>query len=469
MRIALINPPIRINEPPRHPPYGLALLGSLADLEGYEVLILDCQAFRLHHEVVRAELRGEAPLDVIGVGGFIPSYRYVKFLLPFLRKDHPDALLVSGGGAVTSLQEDMMRWVPEIDVGVVGEGERTFMELLEHTGDRDFSGVKGVLYREDGEIVRTPPRPLMTEEELNELPYPKFDLLPLEEVYWKFSGVAFSPEALTSKRRLPLLSSRGCPFVCKFCLELMTGESRTNYSFEQGPKIRFHSADYVVDMIKWMRLRYATDFVNFLDECFTADKERATEICHRLEDEGLSDVVKWGCTAHPSHVDPELLKTLRDGGCTYLDLGFESADDRILKEVRKGTTVERNRQVLRWCLEARVQPITNFIYGFPGTDIQSVYNDARFWRDNGILVRPFWLGVYPKTSYWEEYKERILEQFDGDYEKFVEACEKDTDSILCNITSLDTPTLIGLREMAITHDLKGIKKLAELKGVKLDE
>ena len=470
VRVALINPPIRTKQPPMHPPYGIALLAAIADQEGYEVVVLDVNAFRLHHEVVRSELRSEKPIDIIGIGGFIPSYRWIKFILPFLRRDFPDSLFVVGGGAMTALQEDMMKWCPEIDVGVIGEGEKTFLELLRHVekGVPDLRQIKGILYREDGEIVRTPPRPLMTEEELDELPYPKFDLLPLEEVYWKYSSIAFSPEALQSKRRLPILSSRGCPMACKFCSDTLAGCSRTNYDPSKGAKVRFHSAKYVVEMMKWMRMRYAVDFINFLDECFTANRKRVYELCDLIIEEGLNEVIKWGCTAHPIHVDPELLSVLKEAGCTYLDLGFESGDDRVLREMRKGSTVERNRRVLKWCIRAGINPITNFIWGFPSDDLQSIYNTVKFWRDNGIICQPFWLAPYPKTQYFEEHRERILEQYDGDLEKFVMALEADTDTMVVNLTKFDDPTIIGLRELAIRHDLKRIKRYAEKMGVKLD-
>ncbi|MBW2671907.1 MAG: B12-binding domain-containing radical SAM protein [Deltaproteobacteria bacterium] len=500
-RIMLVNSPIRTSEPPKHIPYGLAILAALADSTGHEVGILDVNAFRLNRELIRRDLKAEAadkPLDLIGVSGLVTTYGFQKEIIPWLRRDHPGAVIVAGGGCASSIPGEMLEWIPELDMVCIGEGEKTFMEILDHLEDRDFSKVKGIWYREDLEdwprpskkharkvekkakemvaarrrgevgVVKNPIRPLMSEEELDQLPYPAWELLPMEEVYFKNSPLALSAEALAAKRRIDLISERGCPYSCTFCFHNYMGGDRLPDGSRLKPLVRYQSARYAVGLIKYARIKMGIDFVSILDENFLANRKRALEFCDLMEEEELVGVVKWGCLGGPQTVDPELLARLREAGCTYISFGFESADPRRLKEIKKPHTVEQMSNALRWTIKSGINPITTFMVGYPEEDLVSIYETARFWVKNGIECVPFFITPYPGTELFKKHREAILRQHGGDMERFVLALG-DATKLVANLTRFSDPEILGLRDLMVSHDLERIRRFAAKRGVELEE
>ena len=256
--------------------------------------VFDNNAYRLSHAEVIKQIEG-IHWDLISIGSLITTYIWQKKMFHLLRKHFPKITLLAGGGLATSLQRDLMEWVPELDLLCVGEGERTVTQILDNFDSKIWENVSGIYYREKGEIRRTRPQKLLTEDELSLLPYPKFDLLPLD-IYFKNSGIPLSPEAISSKRRLSIETSRGCPFQCSFCIDLPTGTPRNlEYSnnedlfvdsFKDRKKVRYYHPEWVIGLIKHLRIKYAVDFLNFTDENFTINKKYALHFCDCLEKEG---------------------------------------------------------------------------------------------------------------------------------------------------------------------------------------
>ncbi len=456
-RILLINSPIRESQPPKNIPYGLSLIAAVLDRAGEEVVLLDANAYRLSVDEVIEEVKG-SNFDLIGLSGLVTTYRFQKNLIPQLRENFPDAYIISGGGCATSIPREMLTWVPELDLCAIGEGERTIIDIVEHIKDRDFTDVLGVIHRDsDGKIIENPPRPLMTQAELDQLPYPALDLLPMEDIYFRNSSIALSREALESRRRVDVISERGCPWGCTFCFHNVGGR-----------KVRYQSPKYVVEMIKHFRLRYAIDFVTLMDENMLANKKRAMEFCDLYEEAGLADVLKWGSTGHPNTIDPEILPRLKECGCTYLEIGGESADNRILREIKKFTTVERLQSALESTLKAGINPVMNFMIGYEGEDLQSIYNTTKFWIKNGFQIYPFIITPYPGSELYYKNLDKILEQYDGNLENYILALG-DATELTVNISKFSDPELLGLRELMVKNDLVRLKRFARLKNMELDE
>ncbi len=500
-RIIFVNSPILLQEPARHIPYGIGILSALAAKAGFEVGILDANAFRLNQELIRRYLKAEAsqkPIDLIGISGLVTTYGFQKEIIPWIRKDLPDTLIVAGGGCASSIPREMLEWIPELDMVCVGESEKTFFDILSHLEDRDFSRVDGIYYKADlqdwpgshykhhkkrerrirqmmmtraqgeVEIIENSLRPLMTEKELNNLPYPAWNLLPMEEVYFPNSPLELSSEALQCKRRIDVISERGCPYRCTFCHHNYMGGDLLPDGTRLEPFVRWQSARYVVDMIKYARIRMAIDFVSFLDENFLANRERALEICRLLEEEDLVGVVKWGCLGEPQTIDAELLGRLKEAGCTYISYGFESANKDRLREIRKPHTVYQMQKALDMTVKAGVNPITAFMVGYSGETLESIYDTVKFWVRNDIQCVPFFITPYPATELFEKNKETILSQYDGDYQKFLEALG-DPYKHTVNLTRFSVPEILGLRDLMVTHDLKRIREYAKSRNVEIKD
>lgn len=475
LKVLLIVPPIKPHDPPYNIPLGTAYIAAVVDSLGHDVAVFDNNAYRLPHEEVINQVRGEA-WDIIGIGSLVTTYVWQKKMFNLLRKEFPDALLIAGGGLTTSLKRDLMGWIPEIDILCVGEGERTMSQILANFDGRSWKNVKGIYYKEDGKICETPPQPLLSPEELSQLPFPKYDLLPLDEVYFKHSGIPLSPEAMVAKRRLSMETSRGCPFRCSFCIDLPSGSSRTRFRAPPGgssAKIRCYDPTWVVRLMKHLRFKYAVDFLTFADESFTASKKNVMELCDLMVKEGFTDLdppLYWGSTAHVNTLDREMLERLKEAGCCYLDLGIESMNADILsKAIGKGSTPARNEWAVNECLKVGIYPITNFMTGFPEDTIQSYYDNTKFWIKHKIEVGPFFATPYPGTEMFERNKDKILTQC-GSLENFVIKCEQDPSiKFVVNLTRYGDDELMELREMMTAHDLDGLKKFAERKGEKISE
>src|SRR6267142_2771419 len=177
-KILFVNPVIREEDDPRHVPYGEALLAAIAIREGHQVQVFDANAWRTSDAVVAQVLRADR-WDVIAIGGITTAYRSIKHIVAMAREFAPQALLVAGGGFLTSMPRDIMRFLPSIEVGFVGEAFGSFPEVLRRldAGNRDWAAVDGLAWRDSaGRIVVN--REVSLLMELDTLPYPAWELFP---------------------------------------------------------------------------------------------------------------------------------------------------------------------------------------------------------------------------------------------------------------------------------------------------
>ncbi len=486
-KILFINPVIREEDDPRHVPYGLALMASIADKLGHDVQVFDANAWRPSDRDLQEALEADH-WDIVATGGITTAYGYIKKSVQFARQYAPHALIVAGGGVLTSMPHDIMKFVPEIDVGVVGEGFKTWPEILHcvERGEQDWSKVKGIIYRDaNGKVQLTSPRPLLTMEELDRLSYPAWDFFPLD-IYFRNSCILLSEEVMQAKRRLDINTSYGCSLICRFCFHLgLTGELEytegpegLDVTFTHKRNIRWHSPRYIVNLVKHAKERFGVDFIAFLDENLmtmnvSTGGKWIPEICDLWINEGLQprcvregiphdpntcEGVHWGGTSHATLVRPEVLKRMKQAGCTYLDYGLETFSDRLLKTIGKGATAKTNENGVRMTMEAGIRPIPNQIIGFPDEFFDSIRTCVEAWERTGIVAKPFFATPYPGSEWYYVYKDRILEQYDGDLEAFLldlGDATKITAVISANFNAVE---LLGLRELMVKRDLKRINE-----------
>ena len=185
-KILMINPIVREEDDPKHIPYGLSLLAAIAIEKGHAVQLYDENAWRKGPDVV-AQVVSADDWDVIAIGGLTTTYNAVKRILKVCREIAPKAFIIVGGGILTSMPLEIMAWLPQIDLGIMGEAFVTWPDVLGKIDRKefDFSKTLGVCYRDkDGKPVLTPVRPNI--HDMDVLPYPAWDLLPLE-IYFKNS------------------------------------------------------------------------------------------------------------------------------------------------------------------------------------------------------------------------------------------------------------------------------------------
>jgi radical SAM superfamily enzyme YgiQ (UPF0313 family) len=488
-RVLFINPVVREGDLARHVPYGIALLAAIAMREGHKVQVYDWNAWRLGDEVLQQVLEAD-PWDVVATGGISTTYECVRKICGMAEQYAPQATIVVGGGLLTAMPRDIMRLIPQIDVGVIGEAFVTFPEILARLDAEacDPALIPGVIYRNaEGTLSMSPERPLI--HDLDSLPYPAWELFPVEDIYFGDNSQAlFSEEGMLARRRLDINASYGCSLVCKFCFHLgIAGDlkyvqdehGQTDVLFDApgsySRNIRYHSPQYIVGLAKFAYERYHVDFIAFLDENMmtmdTFSKHTWMKgICDLWIKEGLQPTcvrdgvphdencrgVHWSGTSHATLCNPQILRTMREAGCSHLVYGYESFSKQILKRLGKGSTPETNTRSFFWTLEAGIRPIPNQIIGFPTEDFESMRDSMKAWERLGIVVRPFFATPYPGSEWFHVYRDRILDQYGGDLEAFLLDLG-DATKVTGNIChNFDAVELYGLRELMVNLDYKRI-------------
>jgi len=482
-KVLFINPIVREEEEPKHIPMGIAQLASIAIREGHQVQIYDQNAWRQDDDIVAQVLRSDK-WDMIGVGGITTAYASIKKIIKLSKSICPNSLIALGGGVLTSIPNEVMKWLPEVDIGFVGESYNTIIDVLDALDSKsyDLKNIKGLIVRDKEKIIFTPQRELL--HNLDLLPYPAYELFPLEEVYFKNSSLMYSEEGMLATRRMDINGSLGCSLVCKFCYHLgIAGDMRYkkdksgkvyDVEFDEEKnytrKIRFHSPDYIINQAVFLKKKYDVNFIYFLDENFmTMDvyskRTWLKDICKGWKEAGLVPKKKkdgtwtgvyWSGTSHATLCNPEVLKMMADHGCSHLVYGYEHFDDRILKTIGKGSTRKTNLRSFFWTLKSGIRPIPNQMIGFPTEDFDSLRAQMRAWDDLGIVTKPHFATPYPGSLWFSEYRKEILSQYEGLGKKYGLADDLeayvldlgDASRVSAVISkNFNAVELIGLREM----------------------
>ena len=475
-KVLIINPVVREEDVPRHIPYGEAMLAAIAIQQGHQVAVYDANAWRQPISKVADACKAD-DWDAICIGGLTTTYNCIKQCCKIIKATSPKSVLIAGGGFLTSMPQEIMEFIPEIDIGIVGEAFNSFPTVLKQIDehDLDWTGTRGIIYR-DGHF------PLLNDavvlvNNLDNLPHPAWHLFPLEEVYLKNSSSLYSEDAYHAKRRIDINGSFGCSLVCRYCWHLgTTGDmaiekhnDKNEVVFSFGRDIRYHSPDYIIDMVTVLKKKYKIDFANFLDENLmtmhtASGKKWLFEICEAWEKAGLVPVrgksgtdqpgIYWSGTSHASLYTTDLLDAMYEAGCTHLVYGLESFDPKILKKLGKGTNRANNIRSVIETMQSGIIPVPNIIIGFPEETFDSIRNTISALVELGIHAKPHFATAYPGSEWYYNYKQSIIDQYDGSLETYIEDlgdATKITGTISHNFTGVE---LLGLQEIVATRNLR---------------
>lgn len=351
MRVLLVNPSLDEKER-KNPlvgslfynamPLGICYLASSLLKEKIDVKLLDAAAeWKPHREVVK--FLKENNIDVVGITSTSSSFYRALGLAEEIKKVAGSSIpIILGGPHITAIPHHAMSF-SAFDYGVIGEGELTLVDLL-RTLDRggDLIQVKGIAFRQNGDLVLTPKRELIMDLDL--IPFPARHLLKRLDVY---------SSLLTDVRYIPkytILANRGCPFNCIFC-----------DSAAFGKRYRAPSPKYMADEVELLVKDFGAKEIAFVGTTFTVNRERTQEFCDILIDRGIK--VAWTVSTRADVLDKELLIKMMKAGCWDIRLGIESGNEEVLKFIGKRVSTEQVRNVAKWCEEIGMHSKGFFILG----------------------------------------------------------------------------------------------------------
>lgn len=296
--------------------------------------------------------------------------------------------VIVGGPHPTILPEQTLA-CEAIDAVGIGEGEETVRDYIECAGaGRDLAQVKGIWFKQDGKIVRNPPRPIL--QDLDLLPFPAVDLYETDTYIKAFVQLDSYRPGL---RGMSLVVSRGCPFRCGYCQPTLT----TLF----GSKVRIRSPGNVVKEIVLLRDRYGLDACYFQDDTLTVFKDWIREFCALMLQEQVRMV--WACNTRADTCDGELLSLMRRAGCVKLKVGIESVTDRIRNGIyRKNVTMEQVDTLIHDAGQVGIQVAGFFMLGAPGETVGEINDTIRYAVGSELVEANFSITTaLPMTSLWD--------------------------------------------------------------------
>jgi len=381
VKILLVNPPRKIFPCPEkfqvELPLGLLYLAAVLEQADYEVEILDAQLdcqqprheedFLIYgkpwHEI-ESEIRERKP-DLVGITShFSAEIENVLAIAQIVKKISPSLPTVIGGPHPSVQYSSFLKEESDVDVVVIGEGELTIIDLVKaYSTGGDLSGVKGIAYRKDGDIVVNPPREFIAD--LDVIPLPAYHLVDMER-YLHYKGLRY--DAFRFSSEVPMITSRGCPFNCVFCaIHALTGK-----------KWRAHSAEYIINHIDVILQKYGVQHISFTDDNLILDIDRFDRILNGLQERKLK--FSWDSRGiRADRLTLPLLQKMKDCGCTYLHIGIESGEQEVLDNViDKHLRLQDVIKAADMCHKVGVGLFGFYIIGFPGERKENMQKTVDF-------------------------------------------------------------------------------------------
>jgi len=354
MKVLLINPPSNAINPVL--PLGLAYLAAILEASQIPVDVIDAWAEGYSFEELGTEVAKRAP-DIVGISMISPIYAAAMRSVDIVR-EYSDAKIVVGGPHPSALPEQCLEDNPNIDFVIIGEGEKPLVELVTAFSEsgKHLSAISGLAYRDNHGIINTGHAERVSN--LDDLPFPARHLFPLKK---------YKTHPPYGKRNpyMTLITSRGCPYHCTYC-------SKSVY----GQKCQAMSPERVIVEIKHIIQEYSTKEIHFYDDDFTINMKRAEKICDLLIEEKID--ISWSCTTRVDLVDESLLKKMKKAGCWLISYGIETADPGILKEVKKGYSIEDVKNAFSLTKSAGIRTVAYLMVGLPGETRESIKKTIDF-------------------------------------------------------------------------------------------
>jgi len=365
-----------------YPPLGLLYIAAVLENDGHQVEIFDLFMEDLSSEQFTKTI---ASADAVGISVYMDNYRDVATISKIIKETEPTIPIILGGPHCIITKHRALNDIPQADISVISEGEQTVIEIVKYIqGKQKLSDIHGILYKEKNTIKTG--KPLRIIKDLDTLPVPARHLVE------KYDYGNFPWGFKYRKKFTSIITSRGCPFSCRFCARY--GNTIQGYAYRQ------RSAENVVKEIQEIDQRYNS--IMFVDDNFLADIRRAHKIFDMLLETGIdSDLMIMG--ARVDATNKELYTKMKKAGVKLIGYGIESGNQDVLDYYNKKITLQQIRNAVNLARKSGFKTFGTFIFGAPIETTKHIENTIKFAHSLKLDVALFGVLFYAMGSdLWKE-------------------------------------------------------------------
>jgi radical SAM superfamily enzyme YgiQ (UPF0313 family) len=334
--------------------------------ERYTVGIYDCGLPAHGRQHLLERIQAERP-GIIGFSTMCCEAEWMHELAGAVREAAPEAVILVGGPHPTVVGPEVLADA-SLDIAVIGEAERTIVELLAalDRGDEALSGVPGIAWRRNGELRRNEPRPFI--QCLDDLPRPAWDLVSFDD----YSSLDTWNGTLKWQPYAPVVTSRGCPYRCTYCHSIF------------GKTVRARSPENVVGELEHLAREHGVREVHIIDDVFNFDGPRLLRIAELIEQRGLRLAFAFPNGLRADLLDPELVAALRRMGTYKIHIGIETVTPRFQEMIRKDLEIEKVQRAIELADHEGIATGGYFMLGFPGETREEMMATIRFAAESRL-------------------------------------------------------------------------------------
>lgn len=321
---------------------------------------------------------------IIGISSKMNDISSVLILSKIAKEQNPEIKIIIGGPSATTCSSYLIN-NDNVDYLVLGEGEITSFDLINCilTGEdtpNNLKNINGIMYKDSIDIVQTTQRSLI--QNLDEIPFPDREALFYLDINNQIKNLYLNSDILTS---------RGCPYPCKFCACHTIWNTR---------KPRIRSNENIIDEILYLYNKYNQKEFIFWDDLFTINRDKIVDLCNKIIEKELN--IEWICLVRLNTIDKELLEIMKRAGCKQIQIGIESGNDRILSYIGKKISKKDILDKLPVLRNSGIKWLAFFIIGFPTETIEEINDTLNFIKEinpDNVMVSIF--APYPGTEFFD--------------------------------------------------------------------
>ena len=358
------------------PPIDLLYAAAMFERGGAECRLVDYPGEGLDADRFEADVRAFEP-DLVLLSVTTPGLEDDMRVAARIKQAFPSTVVAAKGAHFNVLDREALERYEGLDLALRGEFEEACQELA---AGRPWPEIAGLTYRDpDGELVRTADRPFI--QNLDALPFPARRLAN-NDLYVR-------PD--TGEPQTTLVTNRGCPYNCIFCLANQVA----------GCNNRKRSVGGIVAEIEECVERHGIRNFLFRSDLFTADRQWLLELCAAIRERGLD--VAWSCNSRVDTIDEEMLAQMRAAGCWIVAFGIESGDQALLDRMGKRTTLGKAREAMAMTRRAGVLSSVYFLIGSPWETRETLRANERFAAElDPDVLEIFYIYPFPGTPLYDE-------------------------------------------------------------------